>query len=82
MAKGYTRKSKSSLGVRKTKTYNARTGKTTSSSSVKTSKVSRRTTTSTPGKRTKITTTTKHGGRTIRESHYSGLQKPKKPRKK
>jgi len=82
MAKGYTRKSKTSLGVRKTKTYNASTGKTTRSTSTKTSKTTRRTTTATPGKRNKITTTTKHGGRIIRESHYSGLQKPKKPRKK
>lgn len=83
MAKGYIRKSKTSCGVKKSTTYNARTGKTTRSSSTKASKTTRRTTTCTPGKRNKITTTTKLGGRTIRESHYySGLQKPKKPRKK
>ncbi len=82
MAKGYTRKSKSSCGVRKTTTFNYGTGKTTKSSSSKTSKTTRRTTSTTSGKRTKITTTTKLGSRTIRESHYSGLQKPKKPRKK
>ena len=82
MSKGYIRKSKTSCGVKKSTTYNASTGKTTRTTSTKTSKTTRKTTTSAPGKRNKITTTTKHGGRIIRESRYSGLQKPKKPRKK